>query len=120
MILGYLKGNVDYYLCYQGGDLQLIGYTYTDWEGDLNEHKSTLGYVFLLNCDVISWSSKKQTCTTLSTIEAEYVACSVAVQEAIWLRYFLDDLEIVTSPPQPVTIYCDSQVAISAYPLPRM
>ena len=43
MILGYLKGIVDYSLCYQGSDLQLIGYTDTDWEGDLSDHKSTLG-----------------------------------------------------------------------------
>ena len=83
MILGYLKGNVDYYLCYQGGDLQLIGYTDTDWGGDLRDHKSTLGYVFLLNCGVISWSSKKQTCTTLSTMEAKYAACLVTIYHYI-------------------------------------
>ena len=112
-ILVYLKGIVDYSLCYQGGDLRLIGYTDTDWGGDLDDRKSTLGYVFLLSRGSISWSSKKQTCTTLSTMEAKYVACSVAVQEVGWLRRFLNDLEIVTGLRRPVTIYYDNQATIS-------
>jgi len=35
--------------------------------------------------------SKKQTIVTLSTGEAEYVALSTAVQEAVWLRKLLKD-----------------------------
>ena len=112
-ILAYLKGTADYSLYYQGGDLRSIGYTYANWGGNLDERKSTSGYVFLLSRGAISWSSKKQTCTALSTIEAEYVACSVAIQETVWLRRFLNDLEIVTGPPRPTTIYCDSLAAIS-------
>ena len=42
-ILRYLKGNIDYCLYYQGLNLRLIGYSNADW-GDLNQHKSTLGY----------------------------------------------------------------------------
>ena len=48
-ILRYLKGTLDYVLCYQGKDLHLAGYTYADWGGDLDKHKSTSGYAFLLN-----------------------------------------------------------------------
>ena len=58
-ILRYLKGTADYSLCYQGNDLYLMGYTDADWGGDLDERKSTSGYVFLLNNGAISWSSKK-------------------------------------------------------------
>jgi Reverse transcriptase (RNA-dependent DNA polymerase) len=61
-ILKYLKGTVDYSLCFQGENLQLMGYADADWGGDLDEGKSTSGYVFLLNNGVISWSSKKQSC----------------------------------------------------------
>lgn len=45
-------------------------------------------------------------------MEAEYAARSITIQEVVWLRRFLDDLEIITSPPQLVTIHCDSQAAI--------
>ncbi|KAK0586217.1 hypothetical protein LWI29_002965 [Acer saccharum] len=108
-ILAYLKGTADYSLCYQGGDLRLIGYTDADWGGNLDERKSTSGYAFLLSKGVISWSSKKQTCIALSTMEAEFVACSAAVQEAVWLKRFLEDLDVSKGMGKPVTVYCDSQ-----------
>ena len=87
-ILRYIKGTTDYVLCYQGSDLCMIGYSDVDWGSDLDERKSTSGYAFLLNNGAITWSSKKQPCIALSTIEAEYVACLAAVQEAVWLRRF--------------------------------
>ena len=87
-ILRYIKGMTDYVLCYQGSDLRMIGYSDADWGSDLDERKSTTGYAFLLNNSAITWSSKKQPCIALSTIEAEYVACLATVQEAIWLKRF--------------------------------
>ena len=53
-ILRYLRGTADYKLCYQGSDLQLVGYSDADWGGDLDERKSISGYVFLLNNGTIS------------------------------------------------------------------
>ena len=53
------------------------------------------------------WNSKKQTCIALSTMEAEFIACSAAVQEAVWLKCFLENLAIVTNVPRPVIVYCD-------------
>ena len=87
-ILRYLKGTSEYVLCYQGKDLRLVGYTYADWGGDLDQRKSTSGYAFFLNDYAISWSSKKQSCIALSTMEVEYVACSLTIHEAVRLRRF--------------------------------
>jgi len=73
-------------LCYQGKkDLWLIGYSNVDWEGDVDQSKSTSGYAFLLNDSAILWRSNKQSCIALSTIEVEYVACSAASQDVVWL-----------------------------------
>ena len=52
-------------------------------------------------------------------MEAEFVACSAAVQEAVWLRRFYEDLNVVTDATQPVTLYCDNQVAIDYTKDPR-
>ena len=112
-ILRYLKGTADYVLCYQGRDLRLIGYTDADWGGDPDQRKSTSGYAFLLNDCAISWGSKKQYCIALSTMEVEYVACSSAIQEAIWLRKFLQDMGVVKIAFDPVTLYCDSKAALA-------
>ena len=112
-IFRYLKGTVDYSLCYQGNDLQLRGYTDADWGGDLDERKSTSGFIFLLNNGAISWSSKKQSCIALSTMEAEFVAFSSAVQKAVWFKRFLDHLGISNEASGPVLVNCDSEAAIA-------
>ena len=93
--------------------MRLIGYTDADWGGNLDEQKSTSGYAFLLSRGMISWSNKKQTYIALSTMEAEYVACSVAVQEVVWLKRFIEDLKIVVDSSRPVIIHCDSQATIT-------
>ena len=112
-ILRYLKGTMDYSLCYQGSDLRLTGYTDADWAGDLDERRSTSGYVFLLSNGTITCSSKKQSSTTLSMMEAEFITCSASVQEAVWLRRFLQNLQVITEASCPVTIYCDNQACIA-------
>ena len=87
-ILRYFKGTSDYSLCYKGNDLQLKCYTDADWGGDLDKRKSTSGFAFLLNNCAMSWSSKKQSCVALLTMETEFVALSFVVQEGVWLRIF--------------------------------
>jgi hypothetical protein len=112
-VLRYLQRTADYCLTFGGSDLSLKGYSDADWAGDQDDRKSTSGYVFTLNGGAISWASRKQPCVALSTMEAEYVACSAAVQEAVWLRRFLKHLGIAKDSGSPTVIYCDSQAAIA-------
>ena len=56
------------------------------------------------------WCAKKQSTIALSTAEAEYVALSHAVQEAIWLRHLLKDLGYLQLEATP--IYEDNQACI--------
>jgi len=112
-IFWYLKGTADYSLCYSGSDLLLKGYIDADWAGDRNDRKSTSGYAFLLNGGTISWESKKQICTALSTMESEFVACASAVQEVVWLKRFFEHLNIAKNSKDPMTLYCDSQATIA-------
>ena len=72
-IMKYLKGTLNYGLLYDTtGDL--TGYSDVDWAGDLDDRKSTSGYVFKMSGAAISWNSKKQTCVALYTAEAGYMA----------------------------------------------
>ncbi|KAL0457335.1 UNVERIFIED_CONTAM: Sugar transporter ERD6-like 16 [Sesamum latifolium] len=93
--------------------LRLIGYNDADGSADRDEHKSTPGYAFLLGAAAITWYSKKQPCISLSTMEAKYVACTSAVQKAIWLRKFLKSLRISAHINDAVVIYCDNTAAIA-------
>ncbi|XP_075096534.1 secreted RxLR effector protein 161-like [Nicotiana tabacum] len=119
-IMRYLKGTADYALCYQGGkDLRLVGYSDADHGGDLDERKSTSGYVFLLSDRAISWSSKKKSCVSLSTMEAEYMALASAAQEDIWLKKCLEHLLDIAENTEAVLVYCDSEAAISSTKDPK-
>ena len=61
----------------------------------------------------MSWKSSKQTCIARLTMEAEFVTCSAAVQEAIWLRRFMGHLGVIGREIGPIRLYCDSQAAIA-------
>jgi hypothetical protein len=54
--------------------------------------KSTSGCCFTLGFSMVSWCSRKQSSVALCTAEAEYIALSVAIHEAVWLRKPLTDL----------------------------
>ena len=88
------------------------GYSDADWGGDPYESRSTSGYVFTLGGGVISWCNKKQDCIALLTIETKYVVCSLATQEAMWLRSFLYDLNLTPRVNDPVEMLCDNTAAI--------
>ncbi|PNX67921.1 copia-type polyprotein, partial [Trifolium pratense] len=65
-------------------DLNLIGWSDSDYAGDLDDKKSTTGFVFMLGSGAISWSSKKQPIVTLSTTEAEFVSAASCACQGIW------------------------------------
>lgn len=65
-----------------------------------------MGYVFLYNDSLISWSSKRDTHVTLSVTEAEMYALAHASTEAIYLKSLIDELTNVTM--DPVKLYSDS------------
>jgi hypothetical protein len=109
-IFRYLVGTVNYGLLYSRTSNDCIGYSDSDWGGDLDDRKSTSGYVFKIGGAPISWQSRKQSCVALSTSEAEYIALTCAAQEAIWLHQLLTELE--QEPEKKIVIYVDNQSTI--------
>ena len=77
-------------LTYRKSDqIEIIGYTDSDFAGCQDSMKSTLGYIYLLAVGAISWKSVKQFLVASSTMEAEFVACYEAYNHGIWLRNFV-------------------------------
>ena len=56
-------------------DLICTDYSDFDFAGCSYDKKSTSGYVFMMEGGVVSWKSVKQSLTTTSTMEVEYMAC---------------------------------------------
>lgn len=111
-ILRYLKGSKQFGLLYDGrkeNDKVVMGFVDSDFAGDLDNRRSLTGYVFQVYGCTVSWKASLQPVVALSTTEAEYIALTEAVKEALWIKGLLDELGVKT---QAATVYCDSQSAI--------
>ena len=82
-ILRYLKRSSDMTLCFDGTNVQLLGYIDFDFAGDVDSWKSTTGYVFTLRSGAVSWVSRLQKIVVLLTTEAKYVATTEVCKELI-------------------------------------
>lgn len=92
-ILRYIKGTTNLGLYNSTFDYyKLVGYSDSDWSGDVDDRKSTNGFVIYMGDTALTWMSKKQSIVTFSTCEVEYVAATICVYHAIWLRKLLKEL----------------------------
>ena len=112
-ILRYLRGTTTLGLLYKrNGSKAIVGFSDSDWGGDVDDRKSTSGYVFQIGGSTVSWRSKKQTSVALSTAEAEYISLSATTQEAVWIRQLCAELS-ATPPTDPTVIFEDNQSTIA-------
>ncbi|GJY23234.1 retrovirus-related pol polyprotein from transposon TNT 1-94 [Tanacetum coccineum] len=72
--------------------------------------QSTSGGIQFLGDKLVSWMSKKQDCTAMSSAEAEYVALSASCAQVMWMRTQLQDYGFNYNK---IPLYCDSQSAIA-------
>ena len=100
------------------GNGELMAYTDSDYAGDVDDRKSTSGYVFLLSEGVVAWSSKKQPMVTLSTTEAEFVATASYACQGVWMRRVLEKLG--HSQGKGTTVLCDNSSTIKLSKNPVM
>jgi hypothetical protein len=72
---------------------EVLGYCDVDWGGDLEDKRSTIGFVFIMGGGTISWSNKRQPTIALSTTKVEYMVNTQATKEAIWITKLMMDLQ---------------------------
>nr|GEY96133.1 retrovirus-related Pol polyprotein from transposon TNT 1-94 [Tanacetum cinerariifolium] len=135
----YLKDTIHMGLWYsKDTGFELTAFSDSDHAGCLDSRKSTSGGIQFLGGDkLVSWSSKKQDCTSMSSVEAEYVslsACcaqdctsmysveaeyvslSACCAQVLWMRTQLTDYGFHFDK---IPTYCDSKatIAISCTPV---
>nr|GEW99699.1 retrovirus-related Pol polyprotein from transposon TNT 1-94 [Tanacetum cinerariifolium] len=116
-IFRYLWGTVNTGLWYtKDSGFELNGFLDVDYAGCKDTFKSTSGGAQFLGEKLVSWSSKKQDYTALSTAEAEYVSLSACCAQVLWMRTQLTDYGFDFNK---IPIYCDSKstIAISCNPV---
>ncbi|TXG53180.1 hypothetical protein EZV62_022349 [Acer yangbiense] len=111
-ILRYLKGTKELGIMFerQHGETNIVGFVDSNYAGDLDKRRSTMGYVFTCADGPISWRSMLQPTTALSTTEAEYMAITKASKEATWLRGLVNDMGLKQNS---VLLRCDSQSTVA-------
>jgi hypothetical protein len=72
-ILHYVRGTIQLEIHYSlGGTPLLVGFIDSDWADDLDDRKSTAGYVFSFGSRLVTWACNKQQTIALSSAEKEY------------------------------------------------
>ncbi|GKA29745.1 hypothetical protein Tco_0715990 [Tanacetum coccineum] len=91
-IFSLLRGTLTSSLVFEGFGFELTAFSDADHAGCIDTRKSTSGGIQFLGDKLVSWMSKKQDCTTMSSAEAEYVALSAScaqVENGIIELYFV-------------------------------
>ena len=109
-ILRYLAHTPTLGLWYpKGAQFDLVGYSDSDWAGDLVDRKSTSGTCHFLGRSLVCWSSRKQNCVSLSMAEAEYIAAGACCTQLLWMKQTLKDYDTKV---KNIPLYCDNESAI--------
>nr|GEW77723.1 hypothetical protein [Tanacetum cinerariifolium] len=107
-IFRYLKDNIHIGLWYpKDTGFKLTAFSDSDHAGCLGSCKSTSGGIQFLGGDkLVSWSSKKQDRTLMSSAKVEYVSLSACCAQVLWLRTQLTNYGFYFDK---IPMYCDSK-----------
>ncbi|GJZ80136.1 retrovirus-related pol polyprotein from transposon TNT 1-94 [Tanacetum coccineum] len=110
-VFRYLRGTINWGLWYpKDTAMALTAYADADHAGCQDTRRSTSGSAQFLGDKLVSWSSKKQKSTAISTTEAEYIAMSGCCAQILWMRSQLTDYGFVFNK---IPLYCDNRSAIA-------
>ena len=108
----YLNGTHDFGLYYKRSEkFELRAYTDADWGDNIDDRKSTSGGALFLGRRLVTWTSKKKSCTSQSTTEEEYVAAAINCTNIMSTKHLLKGMkEEIT---EPMILYCDNTSVIN-------
>ncbi|CAA7408157.1 unnamed protein product [Spirodela intermedia] len=113
-ILRYVAGTKSWGLMYERKkekQVQLTGFSNSDFAGDVDARKSTTGIIFFLANSPLTWQSMKQKVVAQSSCEAEYIAAANAACQGVWLARVL--AEVHGSAPSVPMLKVDNKSAIA-------
>ncbi|GJT97242.1 copia protein [Tanacetum coccineum] len=91
-------------------NMSLTAYADAYHAGYQDTRRSTSGSAQFLGDKLVSWSSKKQKCTAISSTKAEYISLSGCCAQILWMRSQLTDYGFQFNK---IPLYCDNKSAIA-------
>jgi hypothetical protein len=98
--------------------MTMVAYADADWEGRIDDRRSTSGATFYLGDCLVSWLSKKHSSVPLSIAEFEYIAAAAFFTQVLLMKQTLQDIQVKYD--EPILILCDNTIAISISKNPVM
>nr|GEU60118.1 hypothetical protein [Tanacetum cinerariifolium] len=105
-----LTFDVCMYAWYQDSSIALTTYVDANHAGCQDTRQSTSGSMQLLRDRLVSWSSKRQKSTAISSTEVEYISLSGCCAQVLWMRLQLTDNGLRFNK---ILMYCDNKSAIA-------
>ena len=96
---------------------RFVAYVDSDHAGDLDNRRSTFGFVIFFNGGPVAWSTGKQKSASSSSAESEYKALHKLVLEIMFLRQFAEELGYVQDSPTIIFEDNDACAAFASDPL---
>ncbi|GJS82806.1 retrovirus-related pol polyprotein from transposon TNT 1-94 [Tanacetum coccineum] len=90
--------------------LQAVKQIFRYLNGTINMGLCTSGSAQFIDEKLVSWSSKKQKSTAISSTKAEYIALSGCCSQILWMRSQLTDYGFKFNK---ISLYCDNKSAIA-------
>nr|GEY70850.1 hypothetical protein [Tanacetum cinerariifolium] len=110
-VFWYLKGTINWGLWYPKDTIMaLTAYANADHAGCQDTRISTSKSAQFLGDKLVSWSSKKQKSTAISTTEVEYIAMSGCCAQILWMRSQLTDYGFDFNK---ILLYCDNRSVVA-------
>nr|GEW71754.1 uncharacterized mitochondrial protein AtMg00810-like [Tanacetum cinerariifolium] len=91
----------------KGSRFELTAFSNADHTGCIDSCKSTFEGIQFLGDTLVSYMSKKQNYTAMSSAEVKYVALSARCAQVMWMRTQLQDYGFNYNK---IPLYCDSQI----------
>jgi hypothetical protein len=112
-LMGYVQATESYGLRLEPDSKfrnSIIGYSDSNFASDKDTRRSVTGFAIYYSGCLVAWKSKMQQCVTLSSTEAEYVACSQCANDMEFVRQILESVKERVD--LPMVLYVDNTGAI--------
>jgi len=76
------------------GELRLHGFSYSNWDGFINDMKSTFEFYFSISNIFMVIHETKQDIVAQSTTKTGFIAASTALNQSLWLQKILRGLQL--------------------------
>ena len=95
-------------------NLQMVGYSDSDWAGDSDTRRSTTGWMVFIGNSLINWISQLQSFIAQSSMEAETIAANKLLNELLYLQGLFREFKLLPESQTGTPVKIDNEASLKA------